>query len=128
MPRAPRPSLDQQMATLRALDVAAPGATDALRTALRAATGALVATAARRVGDERLEALVEELAPAFARLCEDAVKRDPGCRGKLAIVRAMHELDHWDDRVFVAGLRHVQKEGFGNDDTAATLRGGCGLA
>jgi hypothetical protein len=126
---ARRPSLDQQLATLRKLDTAAPGAIDALRAALRSTTGPLVAAAARRVGEDRLDALVEELAPAFARLCEDdAVKRDPGCRGKLAIAVALHALDHWDDRVFVAGLRHVQKEGFDREDTAAHLRGACGLA
>jgi HEAT repeat protein len=71
---------------------------------------------------------VPELAPAFERLREDAVKRDPGCRGKLAIARALHALDHWEDRVLVAGLSHEQREGWGQDDTAAELRGVCGLA
>jgi hypothetical protein len=56
------------------------------------------------------------------------VKRDPACRGKLAIARALHTLDHWDDRVFVAGLRHIQKEGWAQEDTAGELRGVCGLA
>jgi hypothetical protein len=123
-----RVSLDTQLAALRALDVAAPDAIDKLRAILRGTTGILIATAARRVGEDRLDALIEELPPAFERLLDDAVKRDPGCRGKLAIGHALHALDHWDDRVFVAGLRHVQKEGFGGDDTAAPLRGLCGLA
>jgi hypothetical protein len=58
------------------------------------------------------------------------VQRDPSCRGKIAIARALHEIDHWEDRVLVAGLSIEQKEGWGGtqDDTAAELRGVCGLA
>jgi hypothetical protein len=121
-------TLEQQVAALRALDPAAPASLGKLRAALGSTTGFVVAAAAGLVEDHRLEPLVAELAPAFERLRDDAVKRDPGCRGKLAIARALHALDHWDDRVFVAGLRHEQREGWGRDDTAAELRGVCGLA
>jgi hypothetical protein len=121
-------TIEQRLAELRALDVAAPASRDKLRTALRGTSGFLVAAAAKLVEDHRLELLVAELAPAFERLIEDAVKRDPGCRGKLAIARALHALDHWDDGVFVAGLRHEQLEGWGREDTAAELRGVCGIA
>ena len=124
MPRTPQ----QRIAELRELDPAAPASRDKLRAALRGTSGFVVAAAAKLVEDHRLEPLVAELAPAFERLCEDAVKRDPGCRGKLAIARALHALDHWDDRVFVAGLAHEQREGWAQDDTAAELRGVCGLA
>ncbi len=121
-------TIEQRVAELRDLDAAAPGSLDQLRTALRATSGFLVAAAAQRVADDRLEALVPELAPAFERLREEAVKRDPGCRGKLAIARALHALDHWEDRVFAAGLTCEQREGWGQEDTAAELRGVCGLA
>jgi hypothetical protein len=121
-------TIEQQVAELRDLDAAAPGSLDKLRTALRGTSGFLVAAAARRVEGDRLEALVPELAPAFERLREDPVKRDPSCRGKLAIARALHALDHWEDRVFVAGLRHEQREGWAQEDTGAELRGVCGLA
>jgi HEAT repeat protein len=124
----PAKTIEQRVAELRDLDVAAPGGLDKLRTALRGTTGFLVAAATRRVEADRLEAMVPELAPAFERLREDAVKRDPGCRGKLSIVRALHALDHWEDRVFVAGLTCEQREGWGQEDTAAELRGVCGLA
>ena len=124
MPR----TIEERIAELRALDPAATASRDKLRTALRATTGMVVAAAAKIVEDHHLEPLVAELAPAFERLCDDAVKRDPACRGKLAIARALHALDHWDDRVFVAGLSHVQREGWGQDDTAADLRGVCGIA
>jgi hypothetical protein len=125
--KSPR-GLDQRAAQLRALDPDAPDALAKLRAALREPAGFLVATAAKLVEEHRLEPLVPELAPAFERLCDDAAKRDPACRGKLAIARALHGLDHWDDRVFVAGLRHEQLEGWGREDTAADLRGVCGIA
>jgi hypothetical protein len=124
MPR----TVQQRVADLRAIDVQAPDAVDKIRGALRSSASALVAAAAELVTEHRLEAAVGELAPAFDRLIEDAAKRDPGCRAKLAIARALHALDHWDDRVFVVGLRHRQKEGWGQEDTAAELRGVCGLA
>lgn len=129
-PREPaaQRSLQQRAAELRELDVAAPASAGKLRAALQSPSGFVVATAANLVAEHRLEALVPELAPAFERLRDDPVKRDPACRGKLAIARALHALDHWDDRVFVAGLRHVQKEGWGQEDTAGELRGVCGLA
>jgi hypothetical protein len=121
-------TLQQRVADLRALDLAKPASLDKLRTALQTSIGFLVAAAANLVGEHRLEPVVPELAPAFERLCEDAVKRDPGCRGKVAIARALHALDDWDDRVFVAGLTYEQREGWGQEDTAAELRGVCGLA
>lgn len=121
-------TLQQRVAELRALDLHAATALDKLRAALRSSTGFVVAAAADLVGEHRLEAAVPELAPAFERLCEDPVKRDPGCRGKLAVARALHTLDHWDDRVFVAGLTHTQLEGWAQEDSAAELRGLCGLA
>jgi len=121
-------TLQQRIAELRALDAAAPASQGKIRAAVASPAGLLVAAAASLVEDHRLEPIVPELAPAFERLCEDPVKRDPGCRGKLAIARALHALDHWEDRVFVAGLTYVQREGWGGDDTAAELRGVCGLA
>ncbi|TMQ24558.1 MAG: hypothetical protein E6J90_07730 [Deltaproteobacteria bacterium] len=121
-------SFEQRVAELRALDPAAPASLGKLGTALATGSGFIVAAVAKLVEDHRLEPLVPELAPAFERLREDAVKRDPGCRGKLAIARALHALDHWDDRVFVTGLSHEQKEGWGQEDTAAELRGVCGIA
>jgi hypothetical protein len=121
-------TLQQRVAELRALDPAAPASLDKLRAAAQSSTGFLVAAAADLIAEHRLEPAVAELAPAFVRLRDDGAKRDPACRGKLAIAKALHALDHWDDQVFVAGLRYEQKEGWGGDDTAAELRGVCGLA
>jgi hypothetical protein len=124
------PTIQQRVAELRALDPTAKAANDKLRSALGGTTGMVVAAAASIVEDHRLAALVDELPAAFARLCEDPIKRDPGCRGKIAIAKALHGLDRWEDRVFVFGLHYEQLEGWGQsrDDTAAELRGLCGLA
>ena len=100
---------------------------DVVREALRSTTGILVGTAAK-VADAH--GLVDELVPAFERLLEQPNKRDPGCRGKVAIARVLHELDRWEDAVFARGVTHVQQEpAFGGPvDTAAELRGICGIA
>lgn len=129
----PRPSLEQRLAAVAAADASSAAGIATIRAALVSDVGLLVAAAARRVAEDgaaALAALVDELVPAFERLLEQPVKRDPGCRGKVAIVKALHALDRWDDRVFAAGLRHVQREGWGTppDDTAAELRGLCGIA
>ncbi len=128
-------SIESRLAALRALDLSSPRSRDELRDALASTTGIVVAAAAKRIGEELVDSLVPELVDAFERLCHDPVKRDPGCRGKIAIARALHALNSWEERVFVAGLRIVQKEGWAGpsdaderDDTAAELRGVCGLA
>ncbi|MGE5180504.1 MAG: HEAT repeat domain-containing protein, partial [Acidobacteriota bacterium] len=96
-----------------------------LRDALRSKTGTKVASACKHVAEH--PELADELVPAFARLTEQGAKRDPGCHGKLAIARALHELERWEDEVFAAGVRLVQKQP-GPCDAAGELRGVCGLA
>jgi hypothetical protein len=100
---------------------------DDVLAALRSTTGLLVAAATKHA--ERL-GLLDELAPAFTRLLDSAAKRDPGCRGKTAIARLLHDLDRWEDAVFIRGASCVQLEPAmgGPVDTAAELRGICGLA
>jgi hypothetical protein len=129
------PSIEQQIAAVRALDLTKPKAVDVLRDSLATHAGRAVAIAAERIAEHPLPHLAPELADAFVRLCDDGAKRDPQCVGKVAIVRALHALDGWDDRVFVHGLRYEQQEGWSGpgpdptppDDTAAELRGLCGL-
>jgi hypothetical protein len=118
--------LEEKLARLAAPEVGA----DELREALRSKTGVLVGAAAKLVAARELAALDAELAPAFTRLCERAVERDPQCRGKISVARALHQLDRWEDEVFVRGVTYVQEEPVwgGREDTAAELRGVCGLA
>ena len=116
--------LEDRLAAVRGGDPAA------LRDALRSKTGVLIAAAAKRVAEDEVAALYDELEPAFLRLLERPIERDPGCRGKVAIARALHGLDRWSDEVFGRGVRWVQQEPVwgGREDTAAELRGVCGLA
>lgn len=118
--------LEERIARLVASDVSLAE----IRDAIRAKVGVLVAGAAKLVAARQEISLYPELAPAFARLTERAVDRDPQCRGKIAIARALHQLDRWEDEVFVRGVRYVQEEPVwgGREDTAAELRGVCGLA
>ena len=83
--------------------------------------------AARIVAGREMLELASELAPAFVRLCERATDRDPGCRAKIAIARALRALDAWEDEVFVRGISLVQQEPVwgGKEDTAAELRAEC---
>ena len=123
-------TIEQTLAELREVRGDPAKSQDKLRAALRldrAGSGIAIAAVAKLVAEHRLDVLAPELVAAFESLVD--AKRDPGCRGKSAIARALHELDHWDDRVFVAGLSVVQQEGMKPyDDTAAELRGICGLA
>lgn len=125
------PSIEHQIAAVRALDLADPSSLAKLRTALKG-IGLVVAVAAEKLAEALNHDLVPELVEAFERLCTDGAKRDPQCRGKIAIVRALHALDVWEDGVFVRGLTVVQREGWGTpgnpaEDSAAALRGMCGV-
>jgi hypothetical protein len=115
-------SIEARLAALRG-DPKAADVTEALR----AKVGLLVAAA---VPHASALGLLDELVPAFERLTEDPVKRDPTCRGKITIARTLHDLDRWEDGVFARGVTFVQLEpAFGGPvDTAPELRGVCGLA
>lgn len=107
-----------------------------VRDALRSKVGVEVAAAARVVAAREVTELVDELVAAFPRLVERGGERDPLCRGKIAIARAMHALDRWHDDVFVSGVSLVQLEASfgapgpprGYEDTAAEVRAVCALA
>lgn len=119
------------MAAVRALDLADPVALAKLRTALKA-VGLVVAVAADKIAEASIYDLQPELVESFERLGTDGAKRDPQCRGKIAIVKALHALNVWEDDVFVRGLTIEQREGWGTpkdpaEDTAAPLRGLCGV-
>jgi HEAT repeat protein len=88
----------------------------------------VVAKAAERTS--RLAAgAAPELVDAFRRFLQDPVKQDPGCVAKLAIARALVELDDPAAEVYFAGARHVQLEPVWGDtvDSAAELRGICAI-
>lgn len=125
-------SLEDRIAELSqaCADPSSETARRALRTALRSSTGILIATAAQQASAHQLDDFDDDLAAAFTRLLERPTKRDPGCRGKSAVARALYDLDRWVPEVFEPGVRYVQREPVwgGSEDTAAELRAVCGYA
>lgn len=109
---------------------------DALREAtdltpfLRHRNYRVVAKAAEKAA-RMTAAVAPELVDAFRRLIKagDAVKQDPGCVAKVAIAKALVELDDGAAEVYFAGARCVQLEpGWGEaKDTSAELRGICAI-
>lgn len=103
---------------------------EALRAALGDRSNVVVASAAEVIAERAVDGAGDALADAFARFLDRPVQRDPGCRAKTAVARALHALDEPRDDVFTAGVRWVQLEPVwgGSEDTAAELRGVCGVA
>ncbi len=119
-------------AALRALAGAAEiddAALATIRKGLERKSARIVEAAAPLVAEHQLGQLVALLAPAFAWCCEDPVKRDPGCRAKLAIVDALVRLERDPDDVLLAAVRYRQPEPTWGPpvDTATNLRGHAAL-
>ena len=111
-------------------DPASAEARRALETAFDSRSNLLVAKAARLVGEARLAGWGPALEQAFQRFMTDPAKTDKGCEAKIEVVRALRAIEWPRADVFLRGVRHVQMEGsFGPPvDTAAVLRGECGMA
>ncbi len=104
--------------------------TEALRKALRDRSSLVVATAARLAAEFGLAQLLPDLTAAFDRLMVNAIKADPQCWGKTAIVKALRQLGPEDAGVFQRGAAHFQHEPVwgGAEDAAAALRSACAAA
>lgn len=126
-----RNKLQQQIDAVRSAsaDRAVPASAALLAKTLSSATGHVVGLVADTL-DESDTRLLDLLPEAFARLEVDPVKRDPGCRGKVAIAKALDRTERRATDVFERGVRLVQHEPVwgGKVDTAAELRGVCGMA
>lgn len=122
---------EQQVEGVRAAldDRASTPARALLTKTLRGKNGYLVGLVCDALDDADAE-LLSLLPAAFAVLQEDPLKRDPGCRGQTAIAKALDRAEIRSEAVFLAGVRHVQLEPVwgGRADTAAELRGVCGMA
>lgn len=124
-------SFDRKIEQIRALRSAPEeSAQPQLCRALKDRSNYVVAQAASVTADRRLQSLVPDLLAAFDRFMVDPVKADPQCWAKIAIAKALKELDHSDPAVFLRGMAHVQLEPVWGkpEDSAATLRGTCALA
>jgi len=97
---------------------------DPLRAALRHRNNFVVARAAKLIEQGPLPALVPELLTAYERFFDDAVKTDPQCWAKNALVHALAALEHQEAEPYLRGLAHRQFEPVwgGQSDTASTLR------
>ncbi len=84
----------------------------------------LVAKAARLTAELGHDELVDSLTAAFDRFMADPVRTDKGCVAKVAIARALVELEVRADDTYLLGVRHRQLEAaYGPPvDTAVPLR------
>ncbi len=125
-------AFDKKMETLEALRAApaTPSTVEQLGKALKDRNNFLVSKAAALVGELGLQELTPDLRAAFDRFLVDAVKSDPQCWAKNAIVKSLKNLGHDEPQVYLRGLKHFQLEPVwgGRADTAAALRGACALA
>ncbi len=89
----------------------------------------VVARAATLSGEKLLHELMPDLHNAYARLVQDPVKRDPQCKAKNAIARALVTLECRDIAFYQAGIRYRQLEPVwgGRADTATDLRCSCAM-
>jgi hypothetical protein len=127
----PRRSFDAELAALDALRETSPEtAKSLLAKALGLKNNFLVAKAAAVTLHHHLTSLTPELAAAFPRFLENAVKSDPQCWAKNAIIKALAEFEYQDFELYLSGMRHLQLEPVwgGTEDSAGTLRGACALA
>lgn len=130
----PRRKTEDELALVASLrgDPGSPATAKALTELFHKGSSFAVAAAATLVGDESLDELAPLLAPAFRRFVDDGVKRDPGCKAKIELVRTLGRLGRDEEDAYLTAVGLVQKEpAFGPPvDTAASLRAhaGAGLA
>jgi len=120
------PRLEDRLAALGDLrrDPDTPEARKELAKCLASKINLLAAKAARIVGDCKVDGFAPQLVEAFARFMIDPVASDRRCEAKLAIAKALEDLEYPSPDAFLRGIRHVQMEpSFGPPvDTAIELR------
>jgi HEAT repeat protein len=135
MTQAPRRSADAKaQAALDTLNAIGPVAARAeqlaaLKTGLADRHFLVVARAAVLSGERLLHELIPDLVNAYSRFLSDAVKRDPRCKAKAAIARALVTLEAQDIGFYQAGICYRQPEPVwgGRADTATDLRCSCAM-
>ena len=105
-------SFERELAVLESMSGHRPDADgiEHVRKALGHDNNYLVAKAARIVGDNVLLALLPEVLAAYNRFFENAVKSDPQCWAKNALIKAVVALECREPKVYLRGLRHIQEE------------------
>ncbi len=125
-----RDAIEEKVAALDALRDTPSSALEPVRKALKDRNNLVAAKAAKLAGQLLLSDAVPDLLQAFDHFLKDASKTDPKCWAKVAIVKALRELDYDDPELFLRGMDHVQLEAAwgGRTDSAGELRGACALA
>ena len=127
MPRI-RDVEEERLALRRLKEVPASEAETAVAHALGDSIAAIVERAAEVAAHHAMKKLAPVIVEAFERLLKEGSKADPQCSAKIALATALAAFEHSDPAPFLAGMRHVQPEGWGTPtDTAAALRGICAL-
>lgn len=100
-----------------------------LRAALTHSSNRIVQRSAELIAQAEIASLPAELVKAYWRLKRNPLKKDPGCLGKTAIVKALAQIEHADMDIFRDGITYNQIEPHwkGEVDTAAELRGVCAI-
>ncbi|PSB26694.1 HEAT repeat domain-containing protein [Stenomitos frigidus] len=120
--------------TLAALNQIADPTSDAaiatLQKVLASKEGIAIAQASRLIRKAEIQALMPDLVAAFERCMVKPETTDPGCLAKTAIAEALYHLEYSEEGLFLAGIRHVQRESAwgGKQDTAPALRSVCALS
>ncbi len=135
MTQGPRQSADAKaqiaLDILNGLDPAAPRAQTAaeLKKALGERHFLVVSRAATLTGEKLLHELIPDLLSAFARFLHDPLKRDPRCKAKNAIARALVTLECQDIPFYQQGIGYRQLEPVwgGRADTATDVRCSCAM-
>jgi HEAT repeat protein len=135
MTQGPRQSADAKaqavLDVLNALEPVAPRTETAavLKKALADRHFLVVSRAATLTGERLLHELIPDLCTAFARFVQDPVKRDPRCKAKNAIARALVTLECQDSAFYQKGILYRQLEPVwgGRTDTATDVRCSCAM-
>lgn len=125
----PRPE-EAKLDALNALDSNDRATFDAaLSKALQDKNYRVVGKAASLAEEHQVTTRIPDLLAAYERFLQDAVKRDPNCIAKKAIVRALVTLECRDVEFYLKGIRYVQLEPVwgGTADTAVDVRGTCAM-
>jgi hypothetical protein len=112
MPSRKQGPLDKELEALRPAlaDPDNPASHVLLRKALNGSRSFVAAKAAALIRDRLLGGFEDDLEATFERFTKDPVKKDPGCKAKLAALEALDYLESDDAAPFLAALRYVQLE------------------
>ena len=124
--------IQEALARLDDIPLHTPAGRAGFAKALTAKSNLVAAKAAKLLGNGLWLGMAGEIAVALGRLLDSGASADKGCAAKIAMARALHQLEHDDAQLFLAGMKCVQREPVwgGSEDVAADLRAVCaaGLA